>query len=58
MTDAERLEILKQAMYHIKDHQDVVSRGNVQLSATWHIANNALLDCWLRAETDNEVKQK
>ena len=58
MTDAERLEILKQAMYHIKDYQDCVSRGNGRSSPTWNIANNALREAWLRTETDNEVKQK
>ena len=56
MTKDEQIEILKQALYHIKDHVSRSMKGEVQFSGTWNIANNNLIKAGLRPETDNEVK--
>jgi hypothetical protein len=56
MKNEQKIEILKQALYHIKDHQDIVMKGAGNLSATWNIANNALIDAGINPLTDNDRK--
>ena len=54
--ETERLDILTQALYHIKDHMDVVTGGKAEISAVWNIANNALKEADIETRTDNERK--
>lgn len=48
------IELLKQSLYRVKDHMNVVTTGNTHYSAVWNIANKALIDAGLDLETDND----
>jgi len=54
MNNEQKIEILKDALHHIKDHQNTLMAGKPQLSAAWHIANNALKEAGIQHITHSE----
>ena len=41
---ADHIEKLEKALSDIKQHQEIVAGDGAKLSATWNIANNALIE--------------
>ena len=56
MTKDEQIEILKQGLYHIKDHMSIVVKGDTSISEVWRIADNTLSSAELDTQTDNDRK--
>jgi hypothetical protein len=56
MKNEQKIEILKQALYHIKDYQDTIMEGSGKRSPVWNIANNGLIEAAINPLTDNDRK--